>query len=304
LHVSLSESVESVDSVAINLTLTIFDASTISIRAAQFDLSTRRLDMTGNKPPVLQSAVRAYRDTAAAIVAMPSVALAVVTISVLYSMLDYFLSGLVGTDAEKGYGPVLTSAAVGVVWNFFLTPCFIAIHRFVVLGEVTARYELRPGEPRFLTFFGWTLFLLALVMLPTLLIPLSSRSSTGLPAIISALTIGFFFVSVRSIILFPAVAVDAPGATWSNAFADTRGRFWRITGILVLTMLPAMIVALILLFPTLPSVDDPDAEASLAQASVWASVVASALSGAVAALAVAAASRLYEALGDRVSRAT
>ena len=259
--------------------------------------------MSDEKPPVFRSAVRAYRDTTAAIAAMPAMALAGLAISMVYSLLDYFITDLVGTDAEKGYGPVLSSAAVGVVWNFFLTPCFIAIHRFIVLGEVTTRYELRPGDPRFLKFFGWTLFLLALVMVPTLLIPLSSRSSTGLPAVISALTIGFFFVSVRSIILFPAVAVDAPGATWSNAFTDTRGYFWRITGIVVLTMLPVMIVALILIFPTLPSVDDPDAEASLAKVSLWASVVASALSGAVAALVVAAASRLYEALGDRVGEA-
>lgn len=259
--------------------------------------------MTGEKPPVFQSARNAYADTSRAVAAMPSLTFVVFAISLVYGVLDYSVGHLVGTDIERGYGPLLASSAVGLVWNFFLTPFFIAVHRFIVLGEITPRYELRPGHPRFLKFFGWAVFLWALVTIPSLLIPLASRSSTGLSLVTTALTVGFVFVSVRSIILFPAIAVDAPGATWSGAFTDTKGCFWRIFAIIAFTMVPAIIVAFVLIFPTLPSVDDPGGDATLVLPSLPASMVASALSAVAAALAVAAASRLYRAIGDRVKRA-
>ena len=48
---------------------------------------------------------------------------------------------------------ILTTA----VQAFLITPYFIAVHRFIILGEVTTNYLLTPGEPRFLRFFGWLL---------------------------------------------------------------------------------------------------------------------------------------------------
>jgi hypothetical protein len=55
-------------------------------------------------------------------------------------------------------------------------------------------------------------------------------------------------VVVRRVILFPAVAIDAPGATWSNARRDTKGSSWRVAFIMFLVALPAVIAALALYF--------------------------------------------------------
>ncbi|MCZ7642386.1 MAG: hypothetical protein M5U33_06165 [Pseudorhodoplanes sp.] len=55
-------------------------------------------------------------------------------------------------------------------------------------------------------------------------------------------------VALRVLILFPAIAVDAPGARWRNAYFDTKGHTWRVFGISVLTALPALLVALPLYF--------------------------------------------------------
>ena len=50
--------------------------------------------MPGEKPPVFRSAVRAYRDTTAAIAAMPAMAMAGLAISMVYGLLDYFITDL------------------------------------------------------------------------------------------------------------------------------------------------------------------------------------------------------------------
>jgi hypothetical protein len=55
--------------------------------------------------------------------------------------------------------------------------------------------------------------------------------------------VGVVVVPLRAIILFPAVAVDAPGASWSRAMADTRGYTWRIYSIVVLAALPLVLVS-------------------------------------------------------------
>src|SRR5690242_239528 len=41
------------------------------------------------------------------------------------------------------------------IWALLLTPVVIAIHRFVILGEVTPNYGLVIGEPGFRLFFLW-----------------------------------------------------------------------------------------------------------------------------------------------------
>ncbi len=60
--------------------------------------------------------------------------------------------------------------------------------------------------------------------------------------VVLALFIAVVIVTVRRVILFPAIAVDAPGATWSNARHDTKGSSWRVAFIFVCAALPAMIL--------------------------------------------------------------
>jgi hypothetical protein len=62
-----------------------------------------------------------------------------------------------------------------------------------------------------------------------------------------ALMITGVIVCLRLLILFPAIAVDADGASWRNAIADTKGHTWRLFFIMLLTAIPAYV-----LFGTVP----------------------------------------------------
>ena len=57
-------------------------------------------------------------------------------------------------------------------------------------------------------------------------------------------------VVVRRAILFPAIAIDAPGATWSNARRDTKGSSWRVAFIFVCVALPAVVISIPLWYLT------------------------------------------------------
>jgi hypothetical protein len=129
--------------------------------------------------------------------------------------------------------------------TFLITPYLIAVHRLIILGELTTNYQLTPGEPRFRHFFGWSFIILALtfVVPSLLLLALQASLLSSFQLIVGVVSVGVVVVPLRAIILFPAVAVDAPGASWSRAMADTRGYTWRIYFIVVLATFPLVFVS-------------------------------------------------------------
>lgn len=217
--------------------------------------------------------------------AMPDMLLVGLIASCVYAGVDIALGLSPETKEGLSTGLVLLSLIVGLMWNFFITPIFIAVHRYIVLGEITPRYRLAPSEPRFLLFFGWSAVLSLGSAVPVLLGLLVTADFALVLGV--ALIVLFFIASVRLIILFPAIAIDAPGADWRNAWADSRGNFWRIFGIIMFTMLPLILAGLLLmgLFGAQSRI-----------LIVISSVIA--LAGGV--LGVAAASRLYQALARRL----
>ncbi len=103
-------------------------------------------------------------------------------------------------------------------------------------------------------------------------------------------------LSLRVTILFPAVAVDAPGATWGNAIADTKGYALRIFIVGLVTLFPLLVVGALLLY----------AAGGRWPAGITGKLVASVSSSALTlpalTLLVVIASRFYEWLGERVTR--
>ncbi len=199
------------------------------------------------KPSIIGSAVTGWRDAFSALGSMPGVA---GTAFVL--LLVVTAAGLPLTPAsdatELEFGAQIVSFALGIAQGFLLTPLAIAVHRYVLLGEVSARYSANPSDPRFLRFFGFTVALQVLTIIPGQIMLLAGRAGgvamfiVGLIAFV--LLIVTCIISVRTVILFPAIAVDAPGAAWGNALRDSKGHSWRILFIMLMTGLP-MIVLLV-----------------------------------------------------------
>jgi hypothetical protein len=120
-----------------------------------------------------------------------------------------------GPPASKTLLIILVYEAVKA---FLMTPYAIAVHRFIILGEKTTSYRIAPAETRFRRFFGWSLALLMLVSTPAAISTLFEPGPTRFVVLV-VLSIAATLVVIRAIILFPAVAVDAPGANWRQAMA-------------------------------------------------------------------------------------
>ena len=249
--------------------------------------------MADGRVPVFRAIKLAYRDVYRVFAAMPRL------VGIVFFILLAF-SAIQATVSKSTLELPQVAVALSVVNAFLLTPYIIAVHRYILIDEVTHEYAFAPQEPRFLRFFAWSAVLSVISIGFTLTRGL--LLFVGLPAGIAfvgaavASVIGIF-IATRLIILFPAIAVEAPGATASNAFADTKGYFWNIFVLVILALLP-----LLLLVAPLASLNRPlplgaHSGLSLQVTSIIALTI---MSMVTVPLFVAIASRLFQALAERV----
>src|SRR6266545_7170745 len=99
----------------------------------------------------------AYRDVARVLYAMPRMVAIALLILLANDLLSFlFLASLI----EIPVLGVFVKLAVGAVESFLLTPFLIAIHRFIILDEITRGYVLDLRNPRFFQFFVWSFLLM------------------------------------------------------------------------------------------------------------------------------------------------
>jgi len=253
----------------------------------------------GNGPSLVGSAVTAWRDAFDAAGRMPvPFGIAILAVLVLNALSLPFIPAK--PEDPNGPGLQFLGFVVGLAQGFLLTPIAIAVHRYVLLGELTGSYRLSPADPRFRRFFLFTVVIQALMAVPGMLMSVAGGASgvtafiVGLAAFV--LLVVAAIVSLRTLILFPAIAVDAPGAEWNNALQDTKGHSWRVFFIVLLTAIPAVAIYAPLYwwlwFPAGPS----------AAGGVILALVQSVFGVLMIAAFAAMASRLYRVIGDRLGR--
>jgi hypothetical protein len=238
-------------------------------------------------PGVIDAVKRAYLDLRDVYEHLNSLVMTAFLLTLALSAIGFFLSGLGFALLSE-----LVRLAVHIAFGFVITPYLIAVHRFIILGEATSRYDLEPGDPRFQRFFGWTVIFALLSAVPAILL-----SIVPLPGFLRALlglvfAIAVLVVTLRLIIVLPAVAVDSPSVTWQNAMADTDGYALRIFLIGLAASIPVALAAGILagLFGSFRFV----------LLELVAALILGAAGFVIASLLVVIASRIYEWLGDRV----
>lgn len=202
-------------------------------------------------------------------------------------------------------GQALARQVILVGLCFLLTPFLLAIHRLVLLGEPTTRYDFEPSSQRFQLFFGWLTLSVLMMSIPSLLDALtaprgpvyygSGHSFAGSRStIVTVVRLAVLIVVQHFLVLFPAVAVDAPGAAWQNAIGDTRRHRWFV---LAVTILPFIPVGLLFVAATPLLRVGPGTLIGLIAGMLW---VGAMLLVAVT-LGAVIASRLYQVIGDRLN---
>jgi hypothetical protein len=188
---------------------------------------------------------------------------------------------------------------------FLLTPFLLAVHRLVLLGEMPAGYDLDPRRPRFQQFFGWLAVAALLAGLPSLLDDLSvarhpaysvarAFGDVGPPTIVWTARLAVLVMIYHVLMLFPAVAVDAPGATWQNALRDTHDHLGFAVTVTFLPFIPLGLLGMALTAPAARGGPPTLMGVIAGMLSVGACfLVALTLASVIAA-------RLYQTVGDRL----
>jgi hypothetical protein len=188
--------------------------------------------------PIMPTLVAAYLDLGRLLTTMRTLMLSAFLIMLAISVAAELVPQRLWDQQLAGEA---LSLAQNAVEAFLLTPVVIAVHRFVILDKITPNYTLPVGEPVFGIFFGWLLALKVLIGLPVDLLGVLETLNWSLPATTLAFAVALIAavgVSLRLTILLPALAVEAPGATPSHAFADSKGQVLRVLALIVLALAP------------------------------------------------------------------
>ena len=225
-----------------------------------------------NKIPVAQTVAESYRfvfgglGTVIGLIWLPIV---ILTVGGYFTMVPYF-SGMAGAldsgDVSQQGSLLLRLLAFDIVAIVLMAVISVAISREIlnpVRRPSFLRFALGPAEFRTIggliaLFFLMIVFVVILVIV-TMVIGFvanallgaagaaGSKGAAGIGALVSVL--GFFglvYIMVRlGFLLVPAVAMEG-GFGLERSWQLTKGNFWRIFAVLVATLVPIVIVAILI----------------------------------------------------------
>jgi hypothetical protein len=138
--------------------------------------------------------------------------------------------------------PVLLEA-LDALSAILILPVDIAIYRLLILDDASAN-SWASSAPRMQRMVGWAIVMWILVTIPSYLTNLTPSVAANTVATI-VVTVIVVVLMVRLAILLPAIAVDAPGASLANVWADTGGRFWLILKTYLIAILPVLALVVV-----------------------------------------------------------
>jgi len=170
-------------------------------------------------------------------------------VEVVRSRLLYLLGGFlifvsIG-KAQSGWAADNTALqlALDALQDILIIPVVIEIYRSLILREAAVN-AWANSPPRMWRMIGWTLVLWLLKTVPFYLSNLSPSAIANVIATVAAVMVVIVLL-VRFAILFPAIAVDAPGASLGNVWADTSGRTWLIVKTYLIWYLPLLAIVVV-----------------------------------------------------------
>lgn len=219
----------------------------------------------------------------------------------LMLLLWELVSSRFGSALQQNSVTYLLDLLGQVVDTLVVASVVIAVHRFVMLNEVLDRPIWRI--PLFYgKFVIWFFILDVSGNLPSdAALAVGVRSSSWFLWANGLYMICFGLVSLRLIILFPAIAIASPHAGWRNAWSDSRGHLWKFFWATFWVFLPAMIVLFAALLVISQITEFRTFIPRFSEALALCTIAGSLL---VSAVAAAAASRFLQLYGNSLVQAS
>jgi hypothetical protein len=160
-------------------------------------------------------------------------------------------AGLLRSDYHAPTVAMALSGKIALIFadSILLAPVAVAVHRNVILNDVPK--QARDVLHRRVLLFACWLFGLQLFSSADELAALVFGTIDNRFLIVVYYVV-VFVVSLRCALIFPAVAVEAPSDNWRERFKEswsqTRGHFWRLFFVTVLTAFPLVLIAFVVVF--------------------------------------------------------
>jgi hypothetical protein len=226
----------------------------------------------------------------------------------LHMIVQFAMSFFIPLFARTYVATMVMAQLIAFAGFLMVAPFLVATHRFILLGETATVSDIATVTPRVTRFAGWLLALMTVWTLPLTFAALTHQTAplyyiarpqmaTGAPRELAlfALTIAAYAAVSRMMILLAAAAIDARNLSVGNALADTRGNAFFIVLATFLCGIP-LSAAVFLLFGAmqfLPFTAKALAAYLLLNVALFVSLT----------LGACIASRVYQAMGDRLDRA-
>ncbi len=190
----------------------------------------------------------AYEDAARLLRGLWPVVLTVVAVIVVSGFVGRLADSFITTRLGQSVLDLLLAAAAA----YFISPYLIVLYRAVLSNDMTLRAEALRGSSEAQRFAAWSVLSAFIIAVPELLFAIfgpdvppeqlsEANVNTGAMLMIMAITIGVWIFTVRAATLMPLLALEPDRAGLPAAFAQSKGHFWFIVGVLVVTMLPILI---------------------------------------------------------------
>lgn len=185
----------------------------------------------------------AFSDILAIVRRMWPVLLVLAIVYILAAMAWFFASAIVPTWIGRYVARMLLF--VGLAW--VAAPFYVALHRFVALGEVRwlPKLDVVSGEAR--VYAAYAAMSTGLYFTPfilrEILVAMGLPGFGALAFFVAVVTV--WVLLVRTTTLLPMAALAPETATWKAALAQSRGRAWSF---FIRGLVPSLIPAIILVF--------------------------------------------------------
>jgi hypothetical protein len=149
-------------------------------------------------------------------------------------------------NALPANSPALRTLA-DVIRCILLVPVDFALYRLLLLAEPPGGYRFDFASIRVRRFLVWSL---AFELLTAPALFLDTEADFGDAGLVVAgagvaYVAALIYVVLRLALLLPALAAGRDNLSWRDAWADSRGRLWRLIKIVLGALLPVLAIAVL-----------------------------------------------------------
>jgi hypothetical protein len=188
--------------------------------------------------PVFATTIATWRMALRAFADIPVPAAVTFFFFILYELFAPSRGGIDSIDMlPSAILPSTVKVMIGVV-------LMVIVYRYVLLHEVPSKLgssvfvlNIRGFSP--LVKFAIALDALILVMIEVPPLLFDSDAAKGAAVLLAV--IAATYLSVKTTLYMPSLAIDAPQPTLSNAWRDSQGYVWQIVLVVICTFIPTMI---------------------------------------------------------------